>query len=795
MKRIAAFLLSCVAALGQNPVLNSGFEVPCGITWGHANGSLSHTVPFSAFFSTNFAARGLYSLQFSLDTSDYTKVHGSQWMKLQTSTTYAVSWDGLLGSGSGTPRAYIEHVTMGAGGISNFTATGSWQRFAYTFTTTNSNPIYRLVFNRSSGSGTVYIDNVGFTTDGSTNYVEAPIEGGIQFSRSDKIYHTDDSLAASVISYGAGTNTASWEVWDYWNRKVTNGTFTVSLASLGRATNTITLLPTATPGAYRFNLWYATNANTFTEDRFSVVRPITSDPTNHVAGSHSAVWSYYSSMATRAGHPWSRLMSVNQMTRWSVAEPTDGNFVYFTNQIAQATNAGNRLLLTLGSDMSHVPAFALSGTNSAVPDMAQYSNYVRAMISAYGGMVDAYEPWNEPDTEGDLVSYPNIYALMVDTVAAIRNDLDPTAKVVLLSVDWDYATNVLARLASTNNFDGFAHHFYSITDATAQTYKTQLWDLYPTKFVWNTEVGSLNKSAFQNWRWWSLSDASSGADYHRRTMAFLRHFMTAWGWNVKRTFLYESRNNTDFDETSEYTIIDIDQALKPWGAVLNAANYLLSGFTNVSRLGLDSRLAMYGFEAPGRVTVGMFTTNEASAAFVQVGASPSATWHDHLGVEYSGTNYTVTPTPVYLTSTGLTLAQLTNSISFASASDTDPPRVSISFRPVGQSTNVEVSLLALDNLSMSQSGGTDTPYGALLQYRAKLTSDGGSWSSWLAATNGGLQHSWAATDPQWIVDVEVQDGAGNVGTATARWNDGLSGGSPSTTRAILRNAVIRNSRP
>lgn len=88
---------------------------------------------------------------------------------------------------------------------------------------------------------------------------------------------------------------------------------------------------------------------------------------------------------------------IKQQIEWSLYEPAAGaiNFEPIDEMIDAMDAAGLNILLTVSS----APDWARDTTQESGPprDYQTYANFVAQLASRYGGRVDAYEIWNEPN--------------------------------------------------------------------------------------------------------------------------------------------------------------------------------------------------------------------------------------------------------------------------------------------------------------------------------------------------------------------------------------------------------------
>ena len=138
----------------------------------------------------------------------------------------------------------------------------------------------------------------------------------------------------------------------------------------------------------------------------------------------------------RAGVEWVRID-----VGWETLQPRrPGRFVswYFDlleSAVDQANDRGISVLVTVFA----TPRWASGDADSAVPprDASEYGSLVGRLARHFEGRIDAYEVWNEPNSEAFFKGTPTDYVELLKAAYRAVNEADPRAEVVAGSTQYN----------------------------------------------------------------------------------------------------------------------------------------------------------------------------------------------------------------------------------------------------------------------------------------------------------------------------------------------------------------------
>lgn len=102
---------------------------------------------------------------------------------------------------------------------------------------------------------------------------------------------------------------------------------------------------------------------------------------------------------SRLGYKWCRIHDASGITKWGIAEPEQGKWVWADEAVARARRHGFHILGMLDG----APAWENGNTESgyfsiygAPRSVDHWRNYCREVVAHYKGNIDDWEVWNEP---------------------------------------------------------------------------------------------------------------------------------------------------------------------------------------------------------------------------------------------------------------------------------------------------------------------------------------------------------------------------------------------------------------
>lgn len=166
---------------------------------------------------------------------------------------------------------------------------------------------------------------------------------------------------------------------------------------------------------------------------------------------------------TDSGSQWVRLT-----VGWHDFEPARGvydpwSLAAYETEILRARSAGQRVLLVI----QEAPPWATGVPDRHAPprDPADYARFAAFLASRYGGLVDAYEIWNEPNYARFWTGAPDpaAYARLLQAAYPAIKRVDPTAPVLFggpSTNDWRFVEAAYAA-GARGSFDVMGAHPYS----------------------------------------------------------------------------------------------------------------------------------------------------------------------------------------------------------------------------------------------------------------------------------------------------------------------------------------------
>lgn len=242
-------------------------------------------------------------------------------------------------------------------------------------------------------------------------------------------------------------------------------------------------------------------------------------------------------------------------TSWNMIERQRGQFSWgaLDREVAKAEAAGQQVLLVLGGTpewaaVAPAPGAEFAGPGSSMPmtDPALFEEYVRAVVTRYGGRIAAYQIWNEANISQFWRGTPELMADLTARAYAIIKAEVPGATVVAASTGsrWvkgftEFYPDYLAALRAFNwPIDAFAVSLYPLPDGTPRERVFLLGMMNtalriaeaPALPVWETEInyGITNPGAGDAAR--SIPDAEIPAYVGRTYLDSLRYGLARSYW-------------------------------------------------------------------------------------------------------------------------------------------------------------------------------------------------------------------------------------------------------------------------
>ncbi len=581
----------------------------------------------------------------------------------------------------------------------------------------------------------------------------------------------------------------------------------MSISSLGsKAYQTYSIdLSTGKNGAFRIVYWVDGVNGSDKELVYSVIpQPAVSgsDP-NSFVGIHGYHDNYQMDLLKKLGIKWTRVFSPAPYFRWNLAEPSEGNFVWYDNEISIAVNNGINILGTL----SGAPTYGNGGTtiisrygptwamsSNGLPNLTKWENFVRKVVDHYKPYVKYWEVWNEPNHQ--KTAFPlfseTFYAELLKRTAIVIKSVDPTAKIVAMGgTDAGYMQNVYAILEAQeagwvrNNIEIFSGHAYP-GGHTGASYSTIINNLNIP--VWNTEAGAWDLGFYQgdyaSFLPWGVS-ANISERFSKGMLTkpedLVKNFIESVGNGMSKYFYYDSRMFSSLDSFDTHpTIFEYDGTLRPKGVAYSVSASFVDKSTSIGNLKINNSVSAYLFDKASNPVLVIWSNDKLNRQLRTSLSSSQYTVYDLMGNAKSASAGIIEfgRTPSYVVGRNVTDADFQAKIKSAgieSRSDSMAPKIAISTGPRGviKESNFRFRWFALDETHVPQVGAPDNPETYVpetsnsfsLFYQYRLVGFNDSWSPW---TTDIYYDYTAVPSGTYKFEVKAKDGAGNISNTVSR---------------------------
>ncbi len=272
---------------------------------------------------------------------------------------------------------------------------------------------------RGQGDGALWVDGVQLEEGGVKAFsVKSPIEIGFSKQMAHPIFELGEkiSLPVFIAAYSQVKDcNVKVDSINYYGDKRTVLQEKCNLAQDLKRTVDV-LHPSNETGYFRLVAEVSSNGKIIDSSEYAIgivpEKLVTTTAENIASpfGGHARFTDGDLKTLSRLGVKWLR-MHPPLGTKWSVVEKNKGHFNYSDEEILLAKNAGFQIL----GSLDKTPRWA-----STAPDgkrrfwsyppgnMDDWENYVYKVVSHYKGVIDYWEVWNEPDSDGFL-KIPGIF--------------------------------------------------------------------------------------------------------------------------------------------------------------------------------------------------------------------------------------------------------------------------------------------------------------------------------------------------------------------------------------------------
>ncbi|HEY5549710.1 MAG TPA: Ig-like domain-containing protein [Candidatus Saccharimonadales bacterium] len=795
-----------------NYIYDGSFETGIHASWGFA---ANKATPIYNSWDATQAHSGTASFKMSLDTSSnfYGSTSGpiTSLYRLKPNKRYTVSaWVKTSGETTAVSIGlYNPFIPPSGYGYqprhafaNSVTANGNWQRvtatgYALKYPTSD----YRIYINANSVSNAnLWIDDVQLEEGSLTDFASAsPLEAGLQSSMTSHLYYEDEPLNADLRvrnhSASSSNGVLNYEIYDFMNRLVKNGTVNVSAAAQS-TTNVPFSLFTGKSGAFRLVYWINDQSDRLAQEFvYSIIpRPSSGSAEASYIGIHPNYLTDQLTVLKKMGINWARVLSPSAFFRWSVVEPVDDQITWYDAEMQRAAAAGIQTMGTIGTN-NFWPAWA---DNGGLPNLDEWQEFVGQITAHYKPWVKYWEIWNEPNS----VFSADFYAQMLKRAADAIEANDPDAKIVGMGgTSLSFMNSVIASLQNQYpTWDWRAHldvlstHDYPGGTAP-EPFKSGIIDQYSVP-VWNTETGAWDKGFYlgpesdflaPGKSLWPNSDAQRY--YHGAIGApqnVIDNFVRTIGSGQTKYFYYDSRLGAAAHDypLSHPTIFEHDRTIRTKGVAYAVAGSLLDHSAALGDVAPKTYLAgantyAHLFDKGGQ-PIAVLWTKDHQPQSVSLSLSPSQfSVYDLMGNVLSVTSSTVQygRLPIYIKGNGTSVATMKTALesgTYSSRSDSQPPNLSIteSTPRHKNESNLYFRWIAVDDSSFpnlgevapEQTQAAEVPRPEAISYRSRLVGYN-DWSNWSGRIYTSLPKQASGT---YTFEVQAKDEAGNISETASR---------------------------
>jgi polysaccharide biosynthesis protein PslG len=234
-------------------------------------------------------------------------------------------------------------------------------------------------------------------------------------------------------------------------------------------------------------------------------------------------------------------------TAWAYLEPSRGNYSWgnldWWLNLGQQHNV--QLVYTFGvvpawasSNASQSGCFKMTGSCAPPANMADWEDFVRAVVTHSAGRIKYYELWNEPNLKGYWTGSNAQLVEMASRAYTIIKSVDPNAIVVSPSPTGMYATwmDAYLKAGGVNYADVIAFHGYSANSVPAPEEIVAAADRFHTMMSAN---GVSNKPLWDTEASWGVSNNVPKITNQDDQAAFVaRYYLLHWSKGIQKFFWY-----------------------------------------------------------------------------------------------------------------------------------------------------------------------------------------------------------------------------------------------------------------
>lgn len=207
------------------------------------------------------------------------------------------------------------------------------------------------------------------------------------------------------------------------------------------------------------------------------------------------------------GAKWDRLWDTGDTWNRIEKEPGVFNWSALDRKVHDAETHGVRLLYvfaytpTWASSRPQEPHYTGGGARAPAKDLADWTRFIRAVVTRYRGKLDHFEVWNEPNA-GFFTGTPEDYVRLLKAAYETAKQANPDCTILGISGTGSYLKwmEQVCRLGGLKYMDGVSVHTYTTPNspeaANVSGRYRATWTLIKkyappgrTYELWNTETG------------------------------------------------------------------------------------------------------------------------------------------------------------------------------------------------------------------------------------------------------------------------------------------------------------------
>ncbi len=391
------------------------------------------------------------------------------------------------------------------------------------------------------------------------------------------------------------------------------------------------------------------------------------NPAQSYFGLHIPFAPVYIGVARNLGQRFVRLHDASMIGKWPIAEPLEGHFEFYDQQVNAAHAAGLAILGMLDGAPAWTSTQPREGGYWAIwnipdkPDaLGKWRHYVGTVAGHYKGRIDNWEVWNEPWGDwwihsGNPNATPQLYAKFLQ--AANEEAHRANAGATVMGVDTfsgqdDAWTKPVLAQTGTSAFDVLSFHDYndalaggagSRVENNATHFRELQSAVGSVKPLWNTEGGPGAIGSF-------YAPSTGGLPFNAQAAYMVRYDVASLAAGIKHFFVYAVHSGTPMGEPN-YRALEHDFTPRPLLVARAVLASLVDGRGTPQSKTLAKGLTCYAFipsksERNGREVDVVWSDDTTHNLTVPRGFEALDVWGNAMKV--AGGRISIGVEPIYL---------------------------------------------------------------------------------------------------------------------------------------------------